>query len=71
MSILDIDILRTLIIEKTCNRGTDADYYYRCDIEQEFNGLYSYDRKEKVPASRVKSIMDAAHKYYYEHVAPK
>ncbi|KAF7585576.1 hypothetical protein BBP40_010635 [Aspergillus hancockii] len=42
-----------------------------CDIEQEVNGLYSFDRKEKVSASRVKAIMDAAHKYYHEHVAPK
>lgn len=40
----------------------------RCDIEQEVNGLYSYDRKEKVPASRVKAIMDAAIKYYNDHI---
>ncbi|KAE8356569.1 glycoside hydrolase superfamily [Aspergillus coremiiformis] len=46
-------------------------YTQLCDIEQEVNGLYSYDRKEKVPAARVKAIMDAAHGYYYEHVAPK
>ncbi|RAQ51064.1 glycoside hydrolase family 2 protein [Aspergillus flavus] len=46
-------------------------YTQLCDIEQEVNGLYSYDRKEKVPAARVKAIMDAAHIYYYEHVAPK
>ncbi|GAB1209907.1 hypothetical protein APSETT445_008695 [Aspergillus pseudonomiae] len=46
-------------------------YTQLCDIEQEVNGLYSYDRKEKVPAARVKAIMDAAHQYYYEHVAPK
>ncbi|KAE8390221.1 glycoside hydrolase superfamily [Aspergillus alliaceus] len=46
-------------------------YTQLCDIEQEVNGLYSYDRKEKVPAARVKEIMDSAHRYYYEHVAPK
>lgn len=40
----------------------------RCDIEQEVNGLYSYDRKEKVPAEKVKAIMDAASDYYYQHV---
>ncbi|KAI2903904.1 CAZyme family GH2 [Aspergillus niger] len=46
-------------------------YTQLCNIEQEVNGLYSYDRKEKVPASRVKAIMDSAHRYYHEHVAPK
>ncbi|OJJ98954.1 hypothetical protein ASPACDRAFT_31004 [Aspergillus aculeatus ATCC 16872] len=39
-------------------------YTQLCDIEQEVNGLYSYDRKEKVPAARVKTIMDAAQRYY-------
>ncbi|RAL08872.1 glycoside hydrolase family 2 protein [Aspergillus homomorphus CBS 101889] len=46
-------------------------YTQLCDIEQEVNGLYSYDRKEKVPAERVKAIMDAAQRYYHDHVAPK
>ncbi|PLB53884.1 glycoside hydrolase family 2 protein, partial [Aspergillus steynii IBT 23096] len=46
-------------------------YTQLCDIEQEVNGLYSYDREEKVPPHRVKAIMDAAHKYYFDHVAPK
>lgn len=40
----------------------------RCDIEQEVNGLYSYDRKEKVPVARIKAIMDAAKDHYYQHV---
>ncbi|KAJ6138989.1 hypothetical protein N7471_005475 [Penicillium samsonianum] len=39
-----------------------------CDIEQEVNGLYTYDRKEKVPAEKVKLIMDAARDHYYHHV---
>lgn len=43
----------------------------RSDIEQEVNGLYSCDRREKIPAAKVKPIMDAAQKYYYEHVMPK
>ncbi|KAJ5647049.1 hypothetical protein N7490_003421 [Penicillium lividum] len=43
-------------------------YTQLCDIEQEVNGLYSYDRKEKVPVARVKAIMDAAKNYYYDHV---
>lgn len=40
----------------------------RCDIEQEVNGLYAYDRGEKAPVARVKEIMDKARDYYYEHV---
>lgn len=47
---------------------------FRCDIEQEVNGLYTYDRKAKVPVEKVKAIMDAAEDYYYQHVqshAPK
>ncbi|OGE50195.1 hypothetical protein PENARI_c018G05247 [Penicillium arizonense] len=39
-----------------------------CDIEQEVNGLYTYDRKDKVPAEKVKAIMDAAKDHYYGHV---
>lgn len=46
-------------------------YTQLCDIEQEVNGLYAYDRSEKVPAARIKAVMDSAHNYYYEHVAPK
>lgn len=44
---------------------------YRADIEQEVNGLYSCDRKEKVPAADVKAIMDEAKSYYYKHVLAK
>lgn len=43
---------------------------FSSDIEQEVNGLYSYDRREKVPAARVKALMDAAAQYYYKNVAP-
>lgn len=41
---------------------------FRCDIEQEVNGLYTYDRKEKVPTDKVKAIMDAAKDYYHGHL---
>ncbi|KAA8645278.1 glycoside hydrolase family 2 protein [Aspergillus tanneri] len=41
------------------------------DIEQEVNGLYSYERQAKVPVPRVKAIMDAAQRYYHEVLAPK
>ena len=50
---------------------SDADMICRCDIEQEVNGLYSYDRRAKIPASDVKAIIDDAQRHYYEHVAPK
>lgn len=39
----------------------------RCDVEQEVNGLYTFDREEKVPAEKVKEIMDAAKDHYYRH----
>ncbi|KAI2686186.1 CAZyme family GH2 [Penicillium roqueforti] len=38
-----------------------------CDVEQEVNGLYTFDREEKVPAEKVKEIMDAAKDHYYRH----
>lgn len=40
----------------------------RSDIEQEVNGLYSIHRKEKVPAEKVRAIMDFAREYYYHKV---
>ncbi|KAL4998340.1 glycoside hydrolase superfamily [Aspergillus recurvatus] len=46
-------------------------YTQLTDIEQEVNGLYSFDRREKVPADRVRKLMDEARGYYYEKVAPK
>ncbi|KAL3481399.1 glycoside hydrolase family 2 protein [Aspergillus californicus] len=44
-------------------------YTQLTDIEQEVNGIYAYDRREKVPAARVKALMDAAKEYYYKNVA--
>ncbi|KAI0817612.1 glycoside hydrolase family 2 protein [Xylaria sp. FL0064] len=41
-------------------------YTQLSDIEQEVNGLYSFDRKEKVPATEVKKIFDAAQKSFYD-----
>ncbi|KAK7970583.1 hypothetical protein PG996_000988 [Apiospora saccharicola] len=38
------------------------------DIEQEVNGLYSYDRKEKIDPAEVKKIMDRAAKMYLDGV---
>lgn len=39
------------------------------DIEQEVNGLYSYDRKEKIDPAEVKKIMDRAAKMYLDGVS--
>lgn len=36
------------------------------DIEQEVNGLYSFDRRAKLEPAKVKEIMDAAQDYYHE-----
>ncbi|KAI0385937.1 glycoside hydrolase family 2 protein [Hypomontagnella monticulosa] len=41
-------------------------YTQLSDIEQEVNGLYSFDRREKIPAVDVKKIVDAAKKVYYD-----
>ncbi|KAI1264303.1 glycoside hydrolase family 2 protein [Xylariaceae sp. FL1019] len=46
-------------------------YTQLSDIEQEVNGLYSFDRKEKIPAAEVKKIFDAAQKSYHEHLAAR
>ncbi|KAJ9193306.1 CAZyme family GH2 [Paecilomyces variotii] len=46
-------------------------YTQLADIEQEVNGLYSNDRREKVPAADVKTIMDSAKAHYYENVLAK
>ncbi|KAL2818594.1 glycoside hydrolase superfamily [Aspergillus granulosus] len=43
-------------------------YTQLTDIEQEVNGLYSYDRRAKVPADSVRAIMEAAQGYYYKEV---
>ncbi|KAK2069115.1 hypothetical protein P8C59_003720 [Phyllachora maydis] len=44
-------------------------YTQLTDIEQEVNGLYSFDRKEKISAERVKAIMDKAAEVYHSHLA--
>ncbi|KAF2096774.1 glycoside hydrolase family 2 multidomain protein [Rhizodiscina lignyota] len=43
-------------------------YTQLTDIEQEVNGLYSYDRREKLDSAKVKAIMDGAQKVYYEQL---
>ncbi|KXJ96018.1 glycoside hydrolase family 2 protein [Microdochium bolleyi] len=41
-------------------------YTQLTDIEQEVNGLYSFDRREKIPAAEVKKIIDKATKAYFD-----
>ncbi|KAJ1331068.1 beta-galactosidase [Microdochium nivale] len=42
-------------------------YTQLTDIEQEINGLYSFDRREKIPAAEVKKIIDKAAKTYFDN----
>jgi len=35
------------------------------DVEQETNGLYSFDRKEKLSAEKVKAVVDETLKIFY------
>lgn len=50
--------------------GAEADYpnpYRRTDIEQEVNGVYSYNREAKIDPTRVKAIFDRAASMYLEN----
>lgn len=38
------------------------------DIEQETNGLYSFNRREKLDAVKVKAVLDNAQQKYYERM---
>jgi hypothetical protein len=40
----------------------------RADIEQEVNGLYTFNREEKLDASKVKAVIDKALGAYYNRV---
>ncbi|KAF2143944.1 glycoside hydrolase family 2 protein [Aplosporella prunicola CBS 121167] len=41
-------------------------YTQLADIEQETNGLYTFDRKEKLESAKVKAVMDDAQKIFYK-----
>ncbi|KAK5097087.1 hypothetical protein LTS08_007107 [Lithohypha guttulata] len=43
-------------------------YTQLTDIEQETNGLYTFDRKEKLPAAEVKKIIEEAKRIYFERL---
>ena len=42
-------------------------FAFRTDIEQEQNGLYTWDRKEKLPADRMKEVLERAKEVYHRH----
>ncbi|KAI2473654.1 glycoside hydrolase family 2 protein [Annulohypoxylon bovei var. microspora] len=44
-------------------------YTQLSDVEQEVNGLYSFDRREKIPATQVSKLVEAAMKMYYRSLA--
>ncbi|KAB8339016.1 hypothetical protein FH972_021955 [Carpinus fangiana] len=57
-----------LLMHGIVNGGHCSGFVYTqlADIEQEVNGLYSFDRKEKLDASKVKAVMDAAQRVFYQ-----
>lgn len=48
------------------SQSEPADLISRTDIEQETNGLYTFDRKEKLPADEVNAIIQEACRIYFE-----
>lgn len=38
--------------------------FYRTDIEQEVNGVYSYDRRAKIDPVRLKAVFDKGTEIY-------
>ncbi|KAI1333162.1 glycoside hydrolase family 2 protein [Xylariaceae sp. FL0255] len=61
------------LVKAVCQGGHISGFVYTqlSDIEQEVNGVYSFDRKEKIPATEVKRIFDEAAKRYHESIAEK
>ncbi|KAI0889694.1 glycoside hydrolase family 2 protein [Annulohypoxylon maeteangense] len=44
-------------------------YTQLSDVEQEVNGLYSFDRREKIPATEVSKIVEEVIKVYYNSLS--
>lgn len=44
---------------------------FRTDIEQEANGLYSFDRNEKLSSEKVKAIINESLALWYKGVEQK
>jgi hypothetical protein len=45
-----------------------TDLFCSADIEQEVNGLYTFNREEKLDPSKVKAVLDKAIGQYYNRV---
>ncbi|KAI0523723.1 glycoside hydrolase family 2 protein [Xylaria bambusicola] len=56
------------LVKAVCQGSHVTGFVYTqlSDIEQEVNGVYSFDRKEKIPAAEVKRIFDTAKKSYLD-----
>ncbi|KAF2763834.1 beta-galactosidase [Teratosphaeria nubilosa] len=55
------------ILMAVCGRGEVCAFVWTqfCDVEQEMNGLYSYDRRPKIPAPEVARIVQKAREAYF------
>ncbi|KAI1843329.1 hypothetical protein JX266_010503 [Neoarthrinium moseri] len=64
-----IDALVTAVVQGGYTSGFV--YTQLTDIEQEVNGLYAFDRREKIDPAEVKKIFDKGAKVYYDAVASR
>lgn len=64
------DLLKRIerLMQGIVNGGQCSGFVYTqlADIEQEVNGLYAFDRKEKLDSAQVKAVMDAAQRTFYQ-----
>ncbi|PTB67642.1 glycoside hydrolase family 2 protein [Trichoderma citrinoviride] len=55
-------------IERIVNGVAGGGLCCRTDIEQETNGLYTFDRREKLDSDKVKAVMQEAAQMFYKRV---
>ncbi|OTB14211.1 glycoside hydrolase family 2 protein [Daldinia sp. EC12] len=64
------DLLKRLeaLIQAVVQGGHICGFVYTqlSDVEQEVNGLYSFDRREKIPADEVSKLIEAARNTYFK-----
>ncbi|KAF3352133.1 hypothetical protein VdG1_09353 [Verticillium dahliae VDG1] len=62
--------IRSLLVRGVVEGGHCCAFVYTqlADIEQETNGLYTFDRKDKLDAARVKALIEEALKAFYARV---
>ncbi|KAI1466900.1 glycoside hydrolase family 2 protein [Daldinia caldariorum] len=69
------DLLKRLeaLIQAVVKGGHICGFVYTqlSDVEQEVNGLYSFDRREKIPADEVSKIIEAARNTYFSSLPKK